>query len=211
MFKKYKEKRRIARDKISMSPEYFPVELSENEKNFLIEAMRNSKKYLEFGSGGSTFLALLNTKIQVFSVESDLKWIEYLREWNFIKEHENKRLFFKWIDIGKTGEWGVPLEEGKRELWSNYSKSVFEGVLNDYDLVFIDGRFRVACALQVIINCKQDVKIIIHDFNNRPQYHILLEFLEIVDTIDTMALFRVKNVDFKRMKEVYEEVKFIYE
>ena len=102
------------------------------------------------------------------------------------------------------------MEEGKRELWSNYSKSIFEGVLNDYDLVFIDGRFRVACALQVIINCKQDVKIIIHDFNNRPQHHILLEFLEIVDTIDTMALFRVKNVDFKRVKEVYEEVKFIY-
>ena len=71
---------------------------------------------------------------------------------------------FQYINIGKTGEWGVPIENDKTFLFPSYSTRIFE-TYKDFDVVFIDGRFRVACALQVILNCNIDTKILIHDFN----------------------------------------------
>jgi len=48
-----------------------------------------------------------------------------------------------------------------------------------------------------------------HDFNNRAYYHVILKFLDIVDTADTMALFKIKeNIDYGELKRMYEEYKF---
>ena len=51
-----------------------------------------------------------------------------------------------------------------------------------------------------------------HDFNNRPEYHCILKFLDIVDTMDTMALFKIKeNFDKSELIEIYEEYKYVYD
>ena len=88
---------------------------------------------------------------------------------------------------------------------SNYSKLIFKKFENDYDFVFIDGIARVACALQIILNCKPDIKILIHDFNIRPYYHILYKYLDIIYAIDTFALFSIKDdIDIEEIKKDYE-------
>lgn len=51
-----------------------------------------------------------------------------------------------------------------------------------------------------------------HDFNNRPKYHVILEFLEIVDTIDLMAEFRVKKgVDSNLILAIWEKYKLDFD
>ena len=60
-------------------------------------------------------------------------------------------------------------------------------------IVFIDGIFRVACVLQTILNCKKDIKIMIHDINYEIKYHIIYKYLEVIYSIDTMVLFCIKN------------------
>ncbi len=162
--------------------------------------------YLEFGAGGSTFLALLHSNTNIYSVESDKNWIDSLQKWKFIQDN-NKRLLFWHVFIGKTGGYGVPIEQDKKELFPQYSLFPF---LNkqDYDVVFIDGRFRVACAVQAALHCKCDAKILMHDFNNRKNYHIVLRFLDIVDTADTMALFKIKPTNKEILRDVYEKYKY---
>lgn len=133
-------------------------------------------------------------------------------EWKLIADNVNQeRLNLLRIDIGEVGEWGVPLNEQKKDFYPNYSSGVFKDKQN-FDLVFVDGRFRVACVCSSIIHCNQNTKILIHDFNNRPYYHKIIEFLDFVDTCDTLAEFKIKeNIDKQKILELYEESKFIYD
>lgn len=174
--------------------------------------VRGGGAYLEFGSGGSTFLAILHSSVRAISVESDEKWIEYLKGWKVINEAiERGALEFISVDIGRTGEWGVPIEMEKKSLFPHYSAQVFEKH-TDFDIVFIDGRFRVACLLQTLLHCPKHTKILIHDFNNRAFYHQILEFVDFVDTCDTLAEFKVKqNIDKQRLLALYEEYKYVWE
>ena len=97
----------------------------------------------------------------------------------------------------------------KKKFFSNYSKQIFEKYKNDYDLVLIDGIFRVACTLQVILNCKSDIKILIHDFNYRPYYHILYKYLDLIYSIDSLALFSIKeDIELEEVKMDYEKYKY---
>lgn len=199
-------------NKVNYVKDNFPIRLSDEERKFLINNISTAKRYLEFGSGGSTFLALIETSIEnITSVESDKKWLEHLEKWQIISENINKRLRFLHIDIGKTGEWGIPIELNRKELFPSYSKKAFLSGVN-YDVIFIDGRFRVACAIQAILNSSKDTKIIIHDFINRPQYHVILDYTDIVDTVDSMVLLKIKeNYNINQLIQLYEKYKYIYE
>jgi len=195
-------------DKISNHPKYFPIILSENEKELIITNMKSSKNYLEFGSGGSTFLALLYSNADIVSVENDKEWIKYLKTWRLIRKN-NKRLQFYYVDTGKTGDYGWPVNPDiDKYLFPYYSAGVFKSIDKKYDLVFVDGRSRVACTLQTILNTDDDVRILIHDFTNRPQYHELLKFLKVEKTADTMVLLKKKkNINRDKVLEMYEKYK----
>ncbi len=194
------------------TPENFPVILSENEQNTLIKYLQQSNNYAEFGAGGSTFLILLNSTANIYSVESDINWINYLRSWKFIttKEKEEKIQFYH-VDIGKIADWGMPIDDSKKDDYPNYSASIFNTLdPNIIDTVFIDGRFRVACTLATIKNCSKNTIIILHDYTVREHYHIIEEFLDIVEKTDTLVVFRIKeNVDANRLNELYEDYKYI--
>ena len=216
---KFKEKRRwkyisawILQGRLFVGKENFPISLSDCEREFLINVSKNCSSYLEFGSGGSTYLMLKYTNIpKITSVESSVEWLNHLRHFSIISDNENARLKLVYIDIGKTGQWGWPLEYQKKQQFVNYSMFPF---INDkkYDFIFIDGRFRVACALQVILNCDMDTKILIHDFNMREKYHVILEFTDVIDTADSMILLKIKKqIDKVKVAKMYEEYKYICE
>lgn len=190
---------------------HFPIQLSDTEREFLVQHLQGAENYLEFGAGGSTYLALTQTNIpHIVSVESDENWIKHLQEWDIISSNAS-RLTFMHINLGKTGQWGYPSEKDKKDLFPNFSTLPFQHQ-TDYDVIFIDARFRVACALQAISHSKKNVKILMHDFNSRPSYHCLLEFLDIVDTADTMCLFRIKNhYDTQKLSMLFEKYQYVCE
>ncbi len=196
-------------DRFRRVPRRYPLVLSGKEQAFFKKNIANVNTYLEFGAGGSTFICLINTKAsRIVSVESDSNWVNYLRKWRIIRKAEKKRLKFFSVSIGKVGKWGRPTEEDKKELFPDYSKNVFEEY-KDNDLIFIDGRFRVACAIQAALNSSQNTKIMMHDYVNREHYHIIEQFLEVEETVDTMALFRIKDgVNKDDLLKLYEEYKY---
>lgn len=226
-------------DKENSNPKNFPIRLTDKEKSMLIENLKKSKQYLEFGSGGSTFLAVLNSDCNIISIESDLNWINYIKEWKILSTaagentyesfktsapppenadistvseyNQNKRLDLRYINIGEVGEWGVPVNENNKNDWYKYSSEVFNiEAARKSDFVFIDGRFRVACALTTILNTDKNVIIAMHDFWDREQYHILLKYLDVIEGIDTLAVFRKReNINYNEIKNLYEEYKNI--
>ena len=179
--------------------------LTEKERYFFSLILTKCKKYLEFGMGGSTLLAYMTSNIKkIISVEHDINWINKIRNFKNIKNDEGKRIILEHINIGKTLNNVYPYNMALNKDFFKYSKQIFKKYVNDYDLVFIDGRFRVACALQVILNCKLDIKILIHDFNYRPYYHILYKYLDMIYSIDTLALFSIKEeIDLEEIKKDY--------
>ena len=178
--------------------------LTENERLFFTLILRTSKKFLEFGMGGSTLLAFKTLSIEkIVSVEHNFDWFKKISNFDGINNQIGKRIFLDFINLGKLKK-NYPLKENINNF-SIYSNQIFQKYENDYDFVFIDGIFRVACALQTILNCQNDVKIMIHDMNYYIKYHILYKYLEVIYSIDTMVLFCIKkNINIEEVKKDYE-------
>ena len=185
--------------------------MSDLERELFINTIKNSKYYLEFGGGGSTFLALKSTNAKVVCVEGDINWINFMRMNYFIYEQELLcRLKFYFVYIGKIRDTSYPIDDSEYDKYPNYSSKVFEDIEKEkIDTVFIDGRFRVSCALQSIINLNKNVIIIIHDFFDRNYYHVLLNYLECINRADTLGVFKIKeNIDYNEIKELIKQYQY---
>ncbi len=194
------------------TPKYHMV-MSENEKQCFINSIKQSKLYLEFGAGGSTLCALLESEAKVISIESDSQWIKSVSESKYVKEMISiNRLKIVHIDIGPTRKWGFPKGLQYKNLFPKYSSEIYKSDETiDVDTVFIDGRFRVACTLQSIhqYKDKDNIQIMIHDFVNRPHYHVVLTYLEIVKQVDTLVICKIKNnIDLDMLIEDYNKFKY---
>lgn len=189
--------------------------MSKPEKVLYLKYIRQSRYYLEFGMGGSTVLALSYSKTKVYCVESDLQWIRKFRKSWFIRFHLLKRLSICHSNIGVTEEWGYPLNLEQRHNFPNYSSGIFQKIdASKVDLVLIDGRFRVACVLQTILNCfkNKGVKIMIHDFYKRPHYHGVLKYLSEIDKADNLGVFVIRpGINLQDVASDYEAFKFTAE
>lgn len=200
-------------DKYSSYPVLFSLVMSAKEKKLFLRTIKDSKYYLEFGMGGSTIKVIQNSKAQVYSVESSSEWISHMRAYRLVRRMEKrKRLQVCYVNIGPTGKWGFPATNSFPDLFPPYSSSVFDITNNEkIDIVFIDGRFRIACTLKTIMECRQnsELKILIHDFWNRSIYHILLRYLEELESADTLGVFKIrKDVDLELVKNDYEQYKY---
>lgn len=186
----------------SASQAFIPMYALNAEINLFTQYALKSKAYIEFGCGGSTFLLCYLTQAQIFSVESNPAFINELSQNSLIQNaiHNNLLKFFP-IHIGEVQKWGFPKDESQRHNFPLYSQSIFASLdstlRSQIDTIFIDGRFRVACALNAILHCPQSL-IIIHDFFNRPHYHILLDFLECIDSADSLGIFQAKPTPNKQ-------------
>lgn len=191
-----------------------PILMTEDERELFVKSISESKEYLEFGSGGSTFIVLKTTKANIISIESDIDWINHMRDNKTIFEEEQFcRLKFVHIDIGEISSMGMPKDKYKLESYPKYSEEIFKildkNKIDKIDTVLIDGRFRVACVLNTILNCNKNIKIIIHDFFNRDEYHIVLNYLDIIEKANTLGVFKIKeNINKNEISNLIEQYKY---
>ncbi|RDU65312.1 hypothetical protein CQA53_06440 [Helicobacter didelphidarum] len=188
-----------------MDKTYLPMYANPTEIELFARHIINAKSYLEFGCGGSTFLVAYITQATITSIESSKDFIALLSR-NELIANNLHRINLCHIDIGETGAWGFPIDESKKENYPLYSRSIFEA-RQDFDVIFVDGRFRVACILNAILYCPQST-IIVHDFFNREAYHIVLEFLECIERVETLGVFKVAKYDEERLKELYKQYQY---
>ena len=79
----------------------------------------------------------------------------------------------------------------------------------EINLIIIDKRFRVACCLKCYDVIKDDCLIAFDCFLNRPHYHVVLEYFDIIEKTqdNRMAILRKKkdrNIP-KKLIEEYEQ------
>ena len=90
-----------------------------------------------------------------------------------------------------------------------YQLSALQSEKLPFDVYFVDGRFRVACVCAAFLHASKlgrtDVSVLMHDYRERPEYHVVQEFADIVEHS------RNKNlVLLKRKKHVTDEQIFDY-
>jgi hypothetical protein len=181
------------------------------ELDLLHSRLAAARRYLEFGAGASTVHAAgLTTLERIDCVESSPEFIEQRvkPEPPVAAALAAGRLRFHIIDIGQTGDWGSPADDSRRHLWPNYPLGVFARP-SDHDLVLVDGRFRVACALASALCTPDHAAIMIHDFH-RVEYHVLRRYLEIEKQADTLVVFRRRpGVDRRRVQRTIAEYQYL--
>jgi hypothetical protein len=161
--------------------------LDEESAEYFRERISKSQVYLEYGSGGSTIVASKNTK-QMFTVESDAAFLRAVKKRlkSIAEPHSQVTLIF--VNIGITEEWGIPIfkrpTKRRAARWGRYVTAPWEKLRTrgiEPDTILVDGRFRVACVLQSILNLssRSNCFILVDDYLDRPEYRAVEEFTDI--------------------------------
>jgi len=168
---------------------------------FFENKLLNCKLYLEYGSGSSTILAD-RQNVNYYSIESDKHFYRTLK-----KPLKSKNYFLKDFGIVKRGSTPVLFSYRKfflRKRAKKYANDILQ-YLNEKnlipDLILIDGRYRILCALYVYKflrkrNCSSTV--IIDDYTKRSYLHIVENFFG-GQTIGRFGVFnklkKCENID----------------
>ena len=167
--------------------------MSESELRFFESFLTCSDRYLEFGSGGSTFWASRSVKRSVVSIDSSPWWIKTVAD--FCKDQITPIVpELVHVDIGPTGDWGVPIDQRALERWPNYHNQIWLApTASEADLYMVDGRFRVACFMQIALHCEIDAIIMLHDFASRQKYHIVGEVAREIARVEDLSVFQLRR------------------
>jgi hypothetical protein len=167
---------------------------------YFLERLGRASEYLEYGSGGSTVEAARRDK-KFTTVESDPDFLKAVEQ--KIGSSTQGRLIH--VNIGKTCEWGAPAAKRwrpwRRWLWSRYAAAPWKLQINP-DLVLIDGRFRVHCALYSIRQLAgRDFEILFDDYAERPFYHEVERFASLDGMFGRMARFAPKRFEKEEIND----------
>lgn len=174
--------------------------LSEAERDAFVAAVEKSRRYCEFGLGGSSLLAARLGVQTIVAVDSDKAWVDGVRENPEVAPRiADGSMAVLHADIGPTRDWGNPTSEDTARKWPNYIAVAWaewgrRGVMPD--LVFVDGRFRVACCLSVVVASAagRPPLTMLHDFDDeRPHYREVLDFFDLERLEGSLAFLRVRE------------------
>ena len=167
--------------------------MSDKEITLFDSLVSCSRRYMEFGAGGSTCRAAATSKEWILSVDSSTEWLSKVAA----QCGGNIKLLH--ADIGKVGEWGVPLDADRRRDWPGYHERPWlEPEAIESDFYLIDGRFRVACFIQSVLrSARSDAVFAIHDFSVRAHYHVVLPFVREIATSEQLSAF-IRRPHFDR-------------
>jgi len=197
---------------VSNTPHMDPPEIEK-----LSALMKDAKTYIEYGCGGSTKLAT-NYVDTIVSVENDGRFCNALKQ-SFANDDKGKKIIINHVSLGPSGKWGHPVftfntpaykkrrDEYVSVLWDKLRAESGDNV--QPDLILIDGRFRVACALYSLMQLPQESETIFffHDFNTRPVHHGLKEYVDIIDEVNSALIFKKDpNISQAKLEEGFKKM-----
>lgn len=169
---------------------------------YFLDRLAEAREYLEYGSGGSTVEAARQRK-KFTTVESDPYFLRAVQQ--RIGRTDGNLIH---VNIGLTGEWGYPVFKQKTSArllrWAKYASAPW-GTNIDPDLILIDGRFRVHCALYSINQLNgRDFELLFDDYVDRPFYGAIEQFARLKHFRGRMAIFGPKEFDQADMDAAIE-------
>jgi len=169
------------------------------EKEAFMQFANDANNILEYGGGGSTIWANRKGKLGT-CVENNREWISAIED-SVAKSGFPESLTMLYANIGLTGSYGMPIlgnfTLGLSKKGLIYVALPFMGAKQNkqFDLVFIDGRWRVSCALYSALMLSSEVTILLDDYEDNRRYEIISEFFDI-NLFGRLAQLKLKqNVD----------------
>ena len=139
-------------------------------------------RYFEWGAGLTTVLSDGLAR-RVVSVEGSKDWYQKMTT-----EHAFRpNTMLRYVDIGPTKRFSWPLNAFKGHA---YVHAIDDQPLQD--VVLVDGRFRVACALAAHNRLSVNGTVLVHDFERR-EYHVLLQFYNVRASCEKMVALTPKT------------------
>lgn len=178
-----------------------------DEQSLVRKSYEDASVILEYGSGGSTVLAAEMDSKTIYSVESDRKWARKMKRWfNENPPASDTEVNVHWVNIGTTKKWGFPTNGDNWTRFPRYPLSIWQSEgFKHPDVVLVDGRFRVGCALATAFSISRPVTLLFDDYSNRPRMHAAEEFLEKPELVGRMAVFRIEpqTIDPNRLIRIF--------
>lgn len=176
----------------------FEVTLPRPVADRLVGFYKEGGLILEYGTGGSTFLALnSNPNNVVYGCETDPVWLSRLTA-EIGRQRMNDRFIPVYQDIGKTKGFGNPCfetqvyDEGRGRQFAVAPIIPWKLFADHHvspDYILIDGRFRVSSFVISFFNAKKPCKVIFDDYVDRPKYHVVENFIKPSEFVDRAAIF----------------------
>jgi hypothetical protein len=161
--------------------------MSPRDQNLFYQYLTGITTYFEFGSGGSTAQAALRVS-KIISVESDARWHARLRK---LMRFPGDIVWYT-VDLKVPWNgWGTPGRDSPPSDWSNYTHAYVSSF--NADLILIDGRFRVSCALCLFSEITNRCVLMIHDFCVRRRYWVVLQWYHLIERGDSLVVLRKRE------------------
>ena len=183
---------------------------SDQTCKWFADRLQRSRRYLEFGSGGTTFLAA-ELNVPFVSKESDQLFSLSVQQTIETAGLVRSNQVFLHADIGVTENWGYPFLLGQptpRRLAKFAAYSDGPPFQSPPDFILIDGRFRLACMLKCVkaLVARDDWIIAFDDYAERPHYHVVEQFAQLEQMVGRMAVFRAKpDVEMAALEQVLSD------
>ena len=170
------------------------------ETSVLARYRDRSRNYFEFGCGGSTVFCD-SPQRRTKSVDNNTEWL------NKVRPLIGATTELIYVNTGPVLDYGNPADPTKVTGFADYSLA-FSQRDPSTDLVLIDGRFRVACGLQVALSDYTGV-VLLHDAQ-RPEYQPLFKFFTVLERVDNLVALRTRSTADKKeagiLWEIYKNI-----
>lgn len=180
-------------EKISCKPHFFTNE----ELIAFMSFLTNETIFFETGSGCSSIIANYYAK-KSYSIEGCKTYYE-----KGIQNGLKDQLIFKDLKPDNP-TWSYPGNKSNIEDWKNY----FQSYKKEYnaDVIFLDGRFKVATAMDIFNKINDNTIVLIHEYKFRTLYYILEDYYNYIYHWNTLYAFIKK----KEIKEIPLEIQKQY-
>ena len=179
---------------------------SKKANNFFLNKIKKSKKYFEYGAGNSTLAAKKYSNLYL-SVESDDHFGK------FCIEEYNLKILIKNFGPVTFYSWPILKFFRKKNLTTkvkNYTSAIKHFIRKNGcpDLILIDGRCRVFCALMVHNSLmkyqKKKITVIIDDFKFRKHYSEIRSFFYIKTVGRLGVINKIKRINTNNLIQKYK-------
>jgi hypothetical protein len=193
----WRMKRRKSTFEAPTSPHFGSSETTD----FFRKVLSGSTSLVEFGAGGSTYLAA-SLGIPFISVESDEGFLDLMKR-RIVSDNifNTETQVYLHRSIGETRRWGRPLILGKVSEERRTAMKIFSDFPNEFvksslekPVVLIDGRFRIACALKAIRFLRGvSFNLLVDDYRSRRSYKAIAHFADLRFMVGRMAVFAPRS------------------
>ena len=155
-----------------------------------------SRNYFEFGCGGSTVFCD-SPQRRTKSVDNNKEWL------NKVQPLVGSTTELIYVNTGPVLEYGNPADPTQTAGFADYSLALSQRD-SDTDLVLVDGRFRVACALQIVLSNYTGI-VLLHDAQ-RPEYQPLFKFFTVLERVENLVALRISPAADKKEAAILWEI-----